>query len=184
MDESSRNKGCSHLGKYAEQCILALATIVFRSLSLFDVLTDMSLLYLSSEAQFLPLTMSLLLTILLPYILSYSVGIRIRFIHGIDGSSNGSNGAVEHRNWNVEYDDSVMGLRVLLNYLLIMPFGVVYYIFLDLLDVAFVYYKGYRIIVMNDDSQRLALLEEILSQQCGLGHRMNYEGIKRQRSIA
>ena len=180
-------KGC---GKYVEKSILAFINIILRSLSLFDLLTDISLLYLSSEAQFLPLTISLLLTILLPYILSYSVGIRIRFIHGIDGGSeNGKNSAVignsllGSANYN-DYNSDTMGFRVLLNYLLIMPFGVLYYVFLDVLDLVFVYYKGYRIIVVNDDEQRLVLLEEILAQQCGLGNRMNYEGIKRQKSIA
>ena len=169
--------------KYMEKSAIAMANMIFRSLSLFDLLTDVRLLYLSSEAQFLPLTVSLFLTILLPYILSYSVGIRIRFIHGIDGRN--ENGMVGHSSvLAANYgNNNGMGLRALLNYLLILPFGILYYVFLDVLDLVFVYYKGYCSIVMNDDEQRQVLLQEILANQCGLGNRMNYEGVKRQRSI-
>ena len=159
-------------GKYAEECVLASLNILTRSLSFFDLVTDIRLLYLSSQSLLLPLTVALFITILLPYILSYSVGIRIHFIH--NSMKNDSNTSGEE----------MLGLRILLNYLFILPFGILYYIFLDFLDLIFTYFKGFRIIFMQDSEQRLALLSDTVSKQIGIGNKMNYEGIKRQKSTA
>ena len=158
--------------KYVEKSCLALLNILFRSLSFVDLVTDIRLLYLASKSKLIAWTISLFLTIVLPYILSYSVGIRIHFIHGTN------------TNKNKNKNDEILGFQYLFSYLLIMPFGIIYYVFLDFLDLIFSYYKGFRIIIMQDSEQRLILLQEILSKQCGIGNRMNYEGIKRQKSIA
>eukprot|EP01083_Nonionella_stella_P199761 732264_1 len=54
--------------------------IVSKSSSMLDAVTDMVLLYKSSQSGVIPFTMILFLTLLAPYILSYSSGVQI-FLH-------------------------------------------------------------------------------------------------------
>ena len=176
------------LKNYVQEAVLAVITVIFRSLSLGDLVTDVRLLYLSSQAELLLLTVSLFVTILLPYLLSYSVGIRIKFIRGGADTQVEKNLGVTQNDSNNDVikkqNGSSGGFKILLNYLFIMPSGIIYYIFLDFLDLFFTFYKTIRIVVFFDNEQRLILLQETIAQQYGIGDRMNYEGLKRQKSIS
>eukprot|EP01084_Bolivina_argentea_P112917 201349_1 len=53
------------------------AAVISRSFALVDMITDINLLYASSQAQFLFLTVTLFLSIIAPYLLQYSCGIKL-----------------------------------------------------------------------------------------------------------
>ena len=139
-----------------------------RTVSVSDIFTDIRLLYLSSQsANLLGVTVVLAISIICPYIISYSCGIKLFFIRH---SSNLI---------SLQYK----ALHKILVYLSISPVGVLYFIFLDLLDVLFVYYKTIQIVIFNKDEYEIKYLQETMAKQLAMT-RMDYEGIKRQRAVA
>ena len=150
-----------------------------RTISLFDLLTDARLLYLVSRAQALLFSVILSVSIISPYIVSYSCGIKLFFINNqyACSSSSSSNGKNDNKYNKNEY----VALKKILMYFGISPFGVFYFIFLDILDALFGYYKLLVIFLFGKSEMEMKLLEETMANQLGIS-RMDYEGIKRQRT--
>ena len=137
-----------------------------RTTSLLDIFTDINLLILASKGGVLPLTIGLFVSLICPYVLSYSCGIKLFFVRH---SSNA-------------ITDQYTVLQKLLVYLNVLPFGVLYYMILDLIDCLFTFYKIFAITFRGKQEYEIKLTEEQLAVQLGMS-RMNYEGIKRQRSV-
>ena len=134
-----------------------------RSVSFVDLFSDLYLLYLASTNKILPFSVALFLSILCPYIVSYSCGVKMFFING-------------------NYGDHV-GLKKIIGYLRLSPFGVLQFIFLDVLDVLFCYYKLIAVIFFSKSELEMKFLEENVANELGMS-RMDYEGIKRQRCVS
>ena len=151
---------------WLKSSLLWLGRVFLRSLSMFDLFTDIRLLYLSSESSFLFLTMVLFLSIICPYLLSYSCGIKIFFIQGIYNKNN-----------------NMYGFYKFLSYLYLLPIGIMYFVFFDLFDYFFIIYQFIQVLLFNESTKYLIKLEELISIQIGIGNKMNYEGIKRQKTV-
>ena len=134
-----------------------------RTISLFDLFTDMYLLYLVSRAKILAFTVVLCASIICPYIVSYSCGVKLYFING------DLKKYVGLKKFNVIFG--------------ISPMGVLYFVLIDLIDVLFSYYKLIVIVFFGKSEKEMKLLEETVANQLGMS-RMDYEGIKRQRATA
>ena len=149
-----------------------------RTLSFVDLFTDARLLFLISDdsienesnnnnlnLSIQILTVSLFLSVVAPYILSYSCGLKLFFIR-------------QNKNVIKEY----VGFKKFLFYFHVSPFAIIFYVFLDIIDILFVYYKWFQVVIMGQPEEKLKILEENLTQQMGMS-RMDYEGIKRQRTV-
>eukprot|EP01083_Nonionella_stella_P165091 548345_1 len=99
--------------------------IVSKSSSMLDAVTDMILLYKSSRSEVIPFTMILFLTLLAPYILSYSSGVQI-FLYRKTFE-------------NVE----LLTFKSLLLGLYLFPTGIIYFILLDVVDALAELYKWF-----------------------------------------
>ena len=97
-----------------------------RSISLLDIITDIRLLYFASKANLLALTVIISLSLICPYIVSYSCGIKLFFINNNNSVNSNSNDGINY-----------IGLKRIFAYFIASPLGVFYFIFLDLFDVLF-----------------------------------------------
>ena len=145
-----------------------------RTTAFADFFTDIRLLYLVSNAGLLPLTVILSLSIICPYIISYSCGVKLLFInqHRNSNDSNNNNNSLQY-----------MALKRILWYLGISPVGIFYFVLLDFIDILFNYYKLIMVLLLGKSDFEMKLLEETMANQLGMS-RMDYEGIKRQRTAA
>ena len=146
-----------------------------RTLSLFDIITDVRLLVLSSQAKILGFTVLLFLSIISPYVLSFSCGIRLFFLSLKSGIS--SSKAKQHQQ-RFKYK----ALEKFVVYFHLSPLGILYYFIVDMIDVLFTYYKWVETVIFFKSVQEMKYLEETVANQLGMS-RMDYEGIKRQRII-
>ena len=149
-----------------------------RSLSFVDLFTDLRLLYLVSTSNnpILDFVIILSVSVVCPYIVSYSCGVKLFFINR-DNNYDVKNLIVTN-----SYDGYVAFKKVIA-YLSLSPIGVLYFLFLDLIDILFVYYKLIVVIFFGKNEIEMKKLEEIVAKQLGMT-RMDYEGIKRQRATA
>ena len=150
-----------------------------RTTAFVDFFTDARLLYLVSNANLLGFTVVLSLSIICPYIVSYSCGVKLLFINEHWNNNNNNNNNNSTNNSNTQY----LALKRILWYLAISPVGVLYFIFLDFIDVLFSYYKLIVILLFGKSDFEMKLLEETVANQLHMSS-MDYEGIKRQRGVA
>ena len=158
-----------------------------RTISFSDLFTDGYLLYLVSNMQMMLFSILLSISIICPYVVSYSCGIKLFFTNRGGGANNKSHSKNVNRNRTRKIGNSGIssnkGLKKFLDYLGISPIGVLYFIFLDLIDVLFSYYRLIVIILFDKTELEMKLLEETVSNQLGMST-MDYEGMKRQRCVS
>eukprot|EP01084_Bolivina_argentea_P215564 365983_1 len=164
-DNNSNNQNViiSNLKHRGKKMIIESMNVTSRILSILDIYTDSILLYKSTQNQVLLLTLLLFLSIISPYVLSYSSGVKLFIFR--------------------KTFDNLMGLKKILIILYLLPTGFLYFIFIDILDLLYSIWKWilYNICLKSEAS--LKILEEELAQQLGMD-RMNYEGFKRQKTVA
>ena len=142
--------------KRIEKSIQCSWNVVRRSASVFDMITDIRLLYLSSESNILALTVGLFLSIICPYVLSYSCGIKLFFIRNSSQYS------------RIDTDNTEnSALKKLGTYFHSLPFGIIYYILLDVIDVLFTYYKWFQVVIFGTNEREMKQLEEGVANQVG-----------------
>eukprot|EP01083_Nonionella_stella_P080038 219730_1 len=108
----------NHKHKKGNRCkrfVTQSMTMFSRFASLFDLITDGILLYKASSRNVIELTLILSLSIVSPYVLSYSSGIKL-FIYR-------------------KTFDNLVGFRNLLLILYLLPTGFLYFVLLDLIDI-------------------------------------------------
>ena len=163
-----RHKKSMSLSKRGKNIAEAIWNAFRRIASSFDIYTDCYLLYLvhlytnPSQSELLPFGVILCISIICPYIASYSCGIKLMAMNNL-------------------YKKYV-GLQKLLLYVGLSPIGVSYFILLDLVDIIFSCYKLIAILLFGKTEIEMKLLEETVANQLGMT-RMEYEGIKRQRGV-
>eukprot|EP01083_Nonionella_stella_P309125 1093486_1 len=161
------SKGKKSKKKLLKKVVLYSMNIVGRWLSLTDLVTDGILFYRATvygkdNHSALPLTIGLFTSMIAPYILSYSSGVKLFLFRGTFKELQGF-------------------YRVLL-LLFLFPTGVLYFVFLDILDIFLNLFKWVVLIIGWSEIQ-IKQLEEVLALQVGMD-RMNWEGFKRQKSVA
>eukprot|EP01083_Nonionella_stella_P096780 272139_1 len=141
--------------------------IVSKSSSMLDAVTDMILLYKSSRSEVIPFTMILFLTLLAPYILSYSSGVQI-FLYRKTFE-------------NVE----LFTFKSLLLGLYLFPTGIIYFILLDVVDALAELYKWFAFGVLNKlkSQNDLVQIEANIAEYFGMS-RMDWFSFKKQKLIA
>ena len=156
--------------------------VLFRILSVADLITDILLLIAVENQEVLNMhfAMILFVSIVSPYILSYSCGVKHFFIRGFIHSGTSNSLVSNSETSNETQFLSKNGIETFFNALYLLPCGVLYFILLDVVDLFFVLYKFWRIAVFSDDDQALYLVHEKLCQQLGMDT-MHYEGLTRQR---
>eukprot|EP01083_Nonionella_stella_P044270 119260_1 len=107
--------------------------------------------------------MSLFLSIVSPYVLSYSSGIKL-FIY------------------RKTFDDLV-GFNNIFLMLYLLPSGFLYFVLLDIIDILLSIWLWVLHNILCRNEQYLKELQEIIAKQLGMD-RMNFEGFKRQKSIS
>ena len=150
-----------------------------RSMSFLDLFTDIRLLYLISTSDHDIKTSYIIVlsvSLVCPYIVSYSCGVKLFHIN------RDNNYDIKNFTQSNSFDGYV-ALKKIIAYLSLSPIGVLYFLLLDLIDIVFVYYKLFAIIFFGKNEAEMKLLEEMVAKQLGMS-RMDYEGIKRQRSTA
>ena len=139
-----------------------------RTTAFVDFFTDIRLLYLVSNAQLLPLTVVLSLSIICPYIVSYSCGVKLLFINK-HWNNRSTRSRTDNNNNNLQY----LALKRILWYLGISPVGIFYFVLLDFIDILFSYYKLIVILLFGKSAFEMKLLEETMANQLGMS-RMDY----------
>eukprot|EP01084_Bolivina_argentea_P164598 286160_1 len=145
--------------KFTVQCF----TIITRAASLIDLITDGLLLYKSSINQVMKFTIILSLSMISPYVLSYSSGIKL-FIYR-------------------KTFDSLQGFKKIALAFYLLPFGFFYFIFLDLLDIVLSIWLWLLFNICQKSEQFLKESQQVICEQLGMD-RMNFEGLKRQKAIS
>eukprot|EP01084_Bolivina_argentea_P231860 390910_1 len=148
--------------KYFKYIVLYTYFIFSKSLSLIDLITDLILLQKAIKYSYIALTVVLFLSILSPYIISYSSGVKLFLFR--------------------RTFDSFRGFEKWLMIFYILPTGILYFILLDLIDASFCIYRAFAYTLLNKNHDDLKEAEEILAEQLGM-NRMNYEGFKRQKTV-
>ena len=172
------------MNSFTKRCKKGIQTVwnsFRRSMSFLDLFTDIRLLYLVSIAigndpQMLIFVIVLSVSLVCPYIVSYSCGIKLFHIN------RDNNYDIKNLTQSNSFDGYV-ALKKIIAYLSLSPVGVFYFLLLDLIDIIFVYYKLFAIIFLGKNEMEMKLLEEMVAKQLGMS-RMDYEGIKRQRATA
>eukprot|EP01084_Bolivina_argentea_P315221 546074_1 len=95
--------------------VKACASIVMKYIAVVDMITDINLLYSSFQAECLFLTVTLILSIIAPYLLQYSCGIKLFTLR--------------------RTFERLAGFRWILVALFLLPTGVLYFVFLDIYDL-------------------------------------------------
>ena len=140
--------------KYWRYVVLYLYHIVSKSFSIIDLVTDLILLSKAVRYNYMLLTVMLFVSILSPYIISYSSGVKL-FLY--------------RRTF-----DSFKGFEKWLMIIYILPSGVFYFLLLDLVDILFQIYRVFGYLLLNKSYSDLKESEETLAEQLGL-NRMSYE---------
>eukprot|EP01083_Nonionella_stella_P042860 115683_1 len=143
--------------------VIQTMTMLSRFSSLFDLITDGILLYKASSRNVIQLTLVLSLSIVSPYVLSYSSGIKL-FIYR-------------------KTFDNLVGFRNLFLILYLLPTGFFYFVLLDLIDILLSIWIWILHNILCRQEQYLKELQEIIAKDLGMD-RMNFEGFKRQKSIS
>eukprot|EP01083_Nonionella_stella_P014862 41621_1 len=150
--------------KLMQKLVSYSLNIVGRWLSLTDMATDAILFYRATVyGKALPLTVVLFTSMIAPYILSYSSGVKLFLFRGTLAE--------------------LQGFYRILLLLFLFPTGVLYFVFLDILDVLLDLFRWVVSIVFGWNEFEVKQLEEVLALQVGMD-RMNWEGFKRQKSVA
>eukprot|EP01083_Nonionella_stella_P113712 335355_1 len=141
--------------------------ITSKASAIIDTVTDLILLYKASNSGVVLLTMVLFITLLPPYVLSYSSGVQI-FLY-------------RKTFQNVQ----LFTFRSLLLGLYLFPTGIIYFILLDLMDVLAEVYKwiAYGIINKIKTEQELIQIESNIAEYFGMS-RMDWISFKKQKLIA
>ena len=153
MSNIKRKKEKRKFTKY----IMYTLNVMWRCLSLVDLVTDMVLLYRVTQASkkledeneidlTYTYTVLLFLSIVAPYVLSYSSGIRLFLFR--------------------RTFDSVQGFYKLFLVLYIFPTGIFYWIFLDLLDLFFSFYRWILFVFFGWKPLEIKKLEETIGMCC------------------
>ena len=136
--------------KKFKKYIFSTFSVYFRSLSVVDFITDIVLLYKAStkgdnkNKETLFVCILLFISIVVPYILSYSSGVRLFLFRKTFSHLEGF-------------------LHVLIVFYL-SPLGVFYFVFLDFLDVILTVYRWILLIVLRWSELRIKKLEETLGR--------------------
>ena len=158
VEESKQRKedvttsNTKHIKKKLKKCIFSTFSAYFRSLSVFDFITDILLLYKAStkgdnkNKETLFVCILLFISIVVPYILSYSSGVRLFLFRKTFSHLEGF-------------------LHVLIVFYL-SPLGVLYFVLLDFLDVILTIYRWILLIVFRWSELRIKKLEETLGIFC------------------
>lgn len=154
---------CQLFKRFLKPRSMALLRIAMRVLSFLDMFTDIVLLLKASASGMLSLTVSLFLSIVAPYLLQYSCGIKLFT--------------------NRRVFQNFRGLKSILVVLFLSPFGVMSFVFLEVFDSVFSIFVIMQLIICCRTNEQMNRIEEILASQMGLD-RMNWEGLIRQRQVA
>lgn len=141
--------------------------IVSKASSLLDAITDILLLYKAATSDALYLTMILFLTLLAPYILSYSSGVQI-FLY--------------RRTFS---DVQLLTFKSLLLGLYLFPTGIFYFILLDVVDALLELYKwiGFGLLNKIKNESQIIKIESSVAEYFGMS-RMDWHSFKKQKLIA
>eukprot|EP01084_Bolivina_argentea_P100642 180636_1 len=165
-EDSDADKNKAHSTKCCGQFTKSITftfQVAARALSLVDIITDSILLYTSSQVPELwYLTLTLVLSMAAPYIISYSSGIQLYLFR--------------------QTFDNVKGFNKILMMLFVLPTGIFYFIFLDLVDIYLRLFRWMYFVLCCKSLKEMGEYEQILAKQLGMD-RMNWEGFKVQRSI-
>eukprot|EP01084_Bolivina_argentea_P296727 511082_1 len=165
--QKKKNKKKTRISK-AKKFVLHSLSIVGKWLSLTDLVTDIILFYRatqygSTDPSVLPLTVGLFTSMVAPYILSYSSGVKLFLFRGTFNELQGF-------------------YRILLLFYL-FPTGILYFVFLDILDFVLNIIRWILSIICQWNDVQIKQVEEVMARQVGMD-RMNWEGFKRQRAVA
>eukprot|EP01083_Nonionella_stella_P234496 825442_1 len=140
---------------------------VSRGSSMLDVATDVRLLYKSSQNGVIDLTMFLFLTLVAPYILSYSSGVQI-FLY--------------RKTFETVKPFTFKSLLLILY---LFPTGIIYFMLLDLVDALSQFYQWFAFGICNKlkSNNDLVRIESNIAQYFGMS-RMDWESFKKQKLIA
>merc|ERR1712228_642903 len=135
--------------------------IFSRYSALLDMIVDLNLLNKSTQSNYLPLTVSLFVCLIAPYLLQYSCGIKLFTLQ--------------------RTFDKLSGFASIFVVLYLMPTGVLYFVLLDIFDMIF---SVYAVIAscLGKSGQDIKNSESMLSEQLGLSH-TDWEGLKRQKVV-
>lgn len=157
--------------KRAKHGVIYTVGAIARSSSLLDMITDVRLLLKASMANeeeeednhgLLLLSVALFVSILAPYVLAYSSGIKIFLSR--------------------KTFDSFVGLQKVLIVIYLLPLGVLYFLFVDCVDVVLACYS-WALFSGGKQKEYIEETKALIASQLGLDV-MSYEGLKRQRKIA
>ena len=109
------------------------------------------------------LAVSLYVSIILPYVISYSSGVTL---------------FLQRKTF-----DNLHGIHRILTILYLLPLGVLYFIFLEVVELLLTILRLFLRIIVQYSESELKRFEETVAYYCGMD-RMQWEGFKRQRSIA
>eukprot|EP01083_Nonionella_stella_P128720 390097_1 len=163
VSEAKKKNHKHNKGKRCKRFVTQTMTMFSRFASLFDLITDAILLYKASSRKVLELTLILSLSIISPYVLSYSSGIKL-FIYR-------------------KTFDNLVGFRNLFLILYLLPTGFLYFVLLDLIDILLSIWIWVLHNVLCRQEQYLKELQEIIAKDLGMD-RMSFEGFKIQKSIS
>eukprot|EP01084_Bolivina_argentea_P174251 301848_1 len=161
--DSAKASRAKSLFVFIKPKIVTMVQLSSRALALIDMATDINLLYKSQGSNNGPLTICLFLSIVAPYLLQYSCGIKLFTLN--------------------RTFERLKGLKKLLTVLFLLPFGVFFFIFLDLFDIFFNFYVVIQLLFCCSSLVDIQRTEEDVATQLGMD-RMNWEGIKRQKKVA
>eukprot|EP01084_Bolivina_argentea_P313300 542543_1 len=134
-----------------------------RIFSLIDVITDLYLLYSASRTPSLWfLSATLLFSMTSPYIISYSSGIQL---HLLTGSF-----------------EKIWGSQLLLLLLFLLPSGILYYMFLDFMDILLHFLRWINFVWFCIPMDKIEIHERNISHLLKMD-KMGWEGFKQQRMI-
>eukprot|EP01083_Nonionella_stella_P064687 168852_1 len=163
VSEAKKKNHKHNKGKRCKRFVTQTMTMFSRFASLFDLITDAILLYKASSRKVLELTLILSLSIISPYVLSYSSGIKL-FIYR-------------------KTFDNLVGFRHLFLILYLLPTGFFYFVLLDVIDILLSIWIWVLHNLLCRQDQYLKELQEIIAKDLGMD-RMNFEGFKRQKSVS
>eukprot|EP01084_Bolivina_argentea_P276963 472691_1 len=141
--------------------------IISKGSAILDAVTDIMLLYKAASNGAIVFTMILFITLLAPYILSYSSGVHI-FLYR-----------------KTFQDVQLFTFKSLLLGMYLFPTGILYFILLDVVDVLLEVYKwfGYGCIGKIKTPKELIYIESSVAEYFGMS-RMDWISFKKQKLIA
>ena len=164
---SRENKCIEILIKWFTKFMKLSMGVVSKASSMLDAITDIILLYKAQKAGAIAFTMVLFITLLAPYILSYSSGVQI-FLY-------------RKTFQNVQ----IFTFKSLLLGLYLFPTGIFYFILLDIIDALMETYKWFAHGLINkiQTKQALVQIESNCAEYFGMS-RMDWFSFKKQKLIA